>query len=356
MKNICEALVGRKLVNHWKVVSIKKRDKDSSGGQFSVSYIVERQTGASKETAFMKALNLSRAFRTPNFTIELEKLTATHNLERELLEFCKENKLKKIVRILDSGEVIPESDEEDFYPVPYLIFEIADGNVRDKLNMLKSFEPLWILQSLHSVTLGLMQLHNLGIAHQDLKPSNILFFEKAQDWKLSDLGRSDVKGRQAPHSNHRIAGDPAYAPPELLYGYVVEDWSLRRISGDLYQLGSMIFFYFTHTHATNHLKANLPIEFHWNNWQGEYMQVLPYLIDSLEISLKDLDEVLRQHYADQRIVDDLLQCTRQLCFPDPYKRGHPINLQLQGNRLSLERYVSIFDRSGKRFELERRRK
>jgi serine/threonine protein kinase len=357
MKDISNNLEGRKLANGW-IIKNKIKLKNTSGGNFSVSYSVERISHGNTEHAFLKALNLARAFRTSNFMKELEKLTATHNFERELLEICASEKMSKIIRILDYGDVqyVDDGIEEEFYPVPYLIFEAADGSVRDKLNNLKVYEPLWILKSLHSITTGLNQLHSKGIAHQDLKPSNVLIFDKKDESKLGDLGRSDMKGRSAPHSVYSIAGDPSYAPPELLYNHVHPDWSYRRVSCDLYHLGSMIFFYFTHTHATDHIRINLPPQFHWNNWSGEYDQVLPYLIDALELSLDELKRELVNYYSEEAIVSELLECTRQLCNPEINKRGHPVNRQRKGNTLSLERYITIFDRTAKKYGLLRLRK
>lgn len=353
MKDISGNLEGRKLNNGWVVVKRNVMKPNSSGGNFSVSYHVERTLANSTERAFLKAVNLSRAFRTPDFMIELQKLTTSHNFERELLEICASGKMSKIVKILDYGEVlfVDDGTETEFYPVPYLIFESADGTVRDKLNEIKSYEPLWILKSLHSITVGLRQLHSAGIAHQDLKPSNILYFSKKNESKLADLGRSDIQGKSAPHSNWAIAGDPAYAPPELLYNNVSPDWTYRRISCDLYHLGSMIFFYFTHTHATDHIKINLPPQFHWNNWSGDYDLVLPYLIDALELALNDLKTELQFYYTEDSIVNRIIESTRQLCNPDMMKRGYPINRQTSANPFSLERYVTIFDRLSKDFEL-----
>ncbi|HTH57859.1 MAG TPA: protein kinase [Cyclobacteriaceae bacterium] len=205
MKDISGDLEGRELNNGWKVIS-KVRLKNTSGGNFSVSYKVQRNTNGYNEIAFLKACNLSRAFRTSDFMKELEKLTTAHNFERELLEICSHGKMTKIIRILDHGEVhyVDDGVEQEFYPVPYLIFEAAEGSVRDKLNDQKSYEPLWILRSLHSIAKGLSQLHAKAIAHQDLKPSNVLFFKKNDESKIGDLGRSDIKGRETPHSKFQF--------------------------------------------------------------------------------------------------------------------------------------------------------
>ena len=62
--------------------------------------------------------------------------------------------------------------------VQYLIFEKADGDARSFLNASSAFDLAWSLRALHHVTVGLRQMHQSRMAHQDLKPSNVLLFGK----------------------------------------------------------------------------------------------------------------------------------------------------------------------------------
>jgi hypothetical protein len=114
----------------------------------------------------------------------------------------------------------------------------------------------------------------------------------------------------------------------------------------------MIFFYFTHTHATDQIRINLPPQYHWSNWAGDYVQVMPYLIDALELGLDDLRTELKAAYSNDQIVEDLVTSARQLCTPDVLQRGHPTNRQRIENPLSLEKYISIFDRLRRKYELQ----
>ena len=63
-------------------------------------------------------------------------------------------------------------------------------------------------RTLHHIAVGLQQLHGEGIAHQDLKPSNVLFFETFGA-KLADLGCADTLKNPAssPHGHWGITGD-----------------------------------------------------------------------------------------------------------------------------------------------------
>lgn len=57
-----------------------------------------------------------------------------------------------------------------FTKVDYLIFELADGDVRSHLDAMPAFDAAFLLRTLHHVATGLQQLHRAQIAHQDLNP------------------------------------------------------------------------------------------------------------------------------------------------------------------------------------------
>ena len=54
--------------------------------------------------------------------------------------------------------------------MPYIILELADGDVRHRLRKVDR-QTAWALRALHHTATGLMQLHSQRIAHQDLRPS-----------------------------------------------------------------------------------------------------------------------------------------------------------------------------------------
>ena len=67
----------------------------------------------------------------------------------------------------------------------------------------------------------------------------------------------------------------------------------------------------------------------------------------LEGLLEGLREAITVRTAS---ADELAGLVTQLCNPDPQLRGHPKNIGYRGDRYSLERYVSIFDRLAKKAE------
>jgi serine/threonine protein kinase len=58
---------------------------------------------------------------------------------------------------------------------------------------------------------GLHELHSQRIAHQDLKPSNVLVFSQ-REAKNADLGRATLRGQVGPFDEFPVAGDLSYAP------------------------------------------------------------------------------------------------------------------------------------------------
>lgn len=294
--------------------------------------MVESSSG---KKAFLKALDYSRALGAPDPAKELQSLTEAFNFERDLLNKCRDSRMTKVVLALGDGKVAVSSDPIGV--VQYLIFELADGDVRTYLDFSDKFDLAWVLRSLHHVAVGLNQLHGAGIAHQDLKPSNILVF-KGNSSKLSDLGRAAYKNRRSPHDGYKIAGDLSYAPPELLYGYVDSDWSVRRYGCDAYLLGSMVVFFFTGTAVTPLWLSEMREEHQYRNWGGTFLDVLPYVKEAFGKVVDSFGT-----HVPSSLSRDLVEIVRQLCEPDPYLRGHPRNRGEIGNPYSLERYISRFN-------------
>lgn len=242
VERMCPAqmLLGRELPKGWKVVEQlpAPSERGGTGGHFSVGYIVEGPDG---KQAFLKALDLSSAFHAPDMMSELKRMTTAYTYERDLLAKCKAKNLDRVVVAIDDGQVQVENFPA---PVPYLVFQRADGTVREHLvNLAGSVELAWKLRALHHIATALRQLHGLRVAHQDLKPSNVLVFA-GRESKVGDLGRASTMDDPQPHDDCQFAGDRTYAPPELLYGFGSRDWNERRFGCDAYHLGSMVIFFF----------------------------------------------------------------------------------------------------------------
>jgi serine/threonine protein kinase len=193
------------------------------------------------------------------------------------------------------------------------------------------------MKALHHVATGLKQLHNVSVAHQDLKPSNVLVYAASEGSKICDLGRAWDKHKSAAHDGWDVAGDRRYAPPEFLYFAVPADENARRFGCDLYQLGSLVVFCFSRVHMNALLAIHVHPDHRPGIWGGTYQGVLPALSAAFDLALaqfeRDVPDFLKA---------EMRQTVAELCEPDPTRRGHPMNHYQ--NQFSLERYVSRFDR------------
>ena len=339
-------LTGKTLRNGWNVVELIKRPPNATGGCFSASYLVRSDNG---RKAFLKAMDYREALGSEEPAIALQRLTQVYNFERNVLEKCKSRRLSRVVTILDVGK-IDGTPNDPSSVVEYLIFELADGDIRSYAPDGHKIELAWVLRRLHQVAAALRQLHYCGIAHQDIKPSNVLVFDN-EDLKLADLGRASDRGNASPFDTFDIAGDQTYAPPELLYGEIPNDWGARRLACDIYLMGSMAMYFFAGTSMTHLLLKRLGDDLHPTSGQ-RYRDIMPYIEHEFSGIIREIKDRLPERYS-----SELSQALAQLCNPDPDQRGHPKNLVSKDSsvRYSVERYISLFELLAKRAEYERKR-
>lgn len=326
----------------WDPTSGESRDHyNGTGGNFSVPYIVERNG----RQAFLKAIDLTHAMHSVNVIAALQEISATHTFEARILEICAGASMDRVVVAIESGQIATGSNLQDW--APYLIFELAEGDVRRQIQKTsREVRLAWWLRAMHHATIGLSQLHAKGIAHQDLKPSNLLSFEGAEVFKVSDLGRCTCEGEPSPHDLLPFTGDPSYAPPEIVYGYINPQARDRRLRCDLWMLGSMIFFFARGFGALQLLLHELPLAnrpLPFGSWMGGYRPVVPLLHNCFTKMLDDLISDL----GNSDISRQLVKAASELCNPDDELRGHPLARASAGNPHSLERYISLFDRLAK---------
>ncbi|MEC4890779.1 MAG: protein kinase [Nitrospira sp.] len=339
-----ELLEGLTLANDWHVLKRVEKHGTSTGGFFSCGYIAQHKDG---KQGYVKALDFfSRLSDHTNPAVALKPYIDAFVFECDLLHRCRDRKLSRVVTALDDGAVtvpgIPPPST-----VQYIIFELADGDIRSQLAKADQVDIAWMFRSLHHIALGVEQLHSINVAHQDLKPSNVLVFDDASSSKIADVGRAAARGVEPPHYDLVIPGEQRYAPPELLYGSAPSSWEARRMGCDAYLLGSMISSFFTTLSMTQLIQMTLDERFHWLNWHGTYEEVLPYLraafADALDYSAHEFPAEFRS---------ELREALSQLCDPDPSLRGHPRDRSMKfGNPFSLQRYVSLFNLLASRAEI-----
>lgn len=332
------------MANGWVIkrkLSSAVRKPDETGGQFSVGYIAERNG----REAFVKIFDLATALaqNLGNIMQAMASISQNHQYEAQLLDLCNSAGLDRVVTVLDQGQTTVASGTGLPTPLPYIIFELASGDIRRTIAKATALEEAWKFRMLHQVAVGLQQLHGQMIAHQDLKPSNVLIFE-GQGAKIADLGRASRNDRHQamPHDAFTIAGAVAYAPPEQAYGVQAVEWTNRREGCDLYHLGCLITFVLTGT-TPNAAYHELPQAIRppqWGGqWNGTYEMVFPQISAAFAAYLDKLKNALPD-WCSERVV----AVVADLCNPDYLHRGDPAARAQAGAPLGIDRFISRLDR------------
>lgn len=339
--NAAHNLLNLTLKSGWKVIEKIEKEDNATGSFFSVAYKVERE----KEVCFLKAFDFAKFFH-PDFPEEtvvdrMDKMLSAFKYEKDISKICSDNRLSKVAVVKEAGEEMVVGYTIPI--VPYLIFDMADGDVRKLINFNNELDNAWKLKSLHDIAVGIRQLHSIEISHQDIKPSNILVFD--ENSKIGDLGRAVSKVLEGPYSELAFSGDITYAPPEILYGYFEQDWTKRARAIDSYLLGSMVVFYFAGISMSALLNNNIPNNLQWTKYRGAFEDVKGYLIEAFSHSIDQFKETIKNEFLE----NELGIIVEQLCYPLPERRGHPKDIKQIGSSYNLERYISRFELLHKKF-------
>lgn len=333
--NAAHDLLGKTLDSGWIVFEKLEKSENATGAFFSVCYKVKKD----KSICFLKAFDFAKFFQIApkgsSVVDVMAEMINAYKYEKELSDLCRNGHVSKVVYVNEAGETsIPN---HTIPLVPYLIFDLADGDIRQQLLFSEKLDFAWRLFSLHEIAVGLKQLHQIEVTHQDLKPSNILVFGKSS--KIGDLGRSICKNLPGPYSGMKFSGDFTYAPPEIMYGYCESDWTKRVFATDCYLLGSMIVFYFTGISMSAMIQDRLPDPFKVHVFKGSFDEIKPYLIDAFNSSIQDFSKCINNDY----FREELTWLIEKLCYPLPELRGHPKNAEGLFGKYSLERFISKLD-------------
>jgi len=342
-----EALIGLDLDGGWHVDERVQQRTKGTGGYSSISYFISNIEG---EKAFLKVLDFSSALQSEDLAHSLYELTRAYEHERSLLRQCKDKKLRHVVVPLADGTAKVGDIFKPLDRVPYLIFSMAVGNIRDEVDKWKEFENkfdlAWALRSLHHSAMGLKELHGtMHIAHQDVKPSNVLVFPDRVS-KLTDLGSASQVGNPSRSDEKMVSGDVRYAISEQWYGWSQSQDFENRYLVDLYRLGSLIFFFFADCSAWDAVQLKLSIKNEREFKRSDFISDLPYIQHAFEESLSDLKTLVHEIAGD--LTDEIMMIAQQLCDPDPRRRGDPgARAATHRKQHDIQAYISRFDRLAK---------
>lgn len=301
-----------------------------TGGNFCTRYTAKSPEG---KIGFLKAMDLSKVASKP--LEEMKRTIDEYLFEQNVLKMCKDKKLTRVVTPLDSGEILSNRGIAPFNRVFYIIFELAEGDLRAQFinNGITSWTKLF--KSLHHVAVGIKQLHQVGIAHQDIKPSNVLCFNNELS-KISDLGRVTDVGGVSPFSTMSFTGDTSYAPIEIWYNFIPSEFIDRRLS-DLHMFGSLIFHIISGSQITPVLieESRLIMP---NIDTAPYQDALPFFKTAFSTITNRFKKQTTAQFGSE-ISEELTSIVHELCYPDHLIRGNPKHSRKE-SKLSMEKYVS----------------
>lgn len=148
------------------------------------------------------------------------------------------DRLETEVEILKAVEHPHIISLEEFFDTPetlYLVMElVSGGELFDKITDLGAYSENTAAVLVKNILSAVSYLHDLNIAHRDLKPTNLLLKddEDLTNVKIADFGLSKIIGENT--MMQTACGTPIYVAPEVLTGEAYEKevdmWSVGVIT------------------------------------------------------------------------------------------------------------------------------
>jgi len=168
--NFETVLVGYTLENTWKIQAYRE---EVASGIIRIPTLAFEATDSNNRKALVKVLDLRVNDDAPDELKDLEMRLKVFNYQRELIERLAREKLHGVVRGLHAGSIpFPGAPLGRVY---YLIFEWSDDDLRSQVTLHERFDVGYALRVLHQAATGLHELHFRQIAHQSVRPANVVF-------------------------------------------------------------------------------------------------------------------------------------------------------------------------------------
>jgi serine/threonine protein kinase len=260
MDELDRFIIGQTLEGGWIVHELRQVQRDAASA--CRSYVARNAKGAN---AFVKVLDP----RANGSLEEAQNHLSQFIYERAIVDVCSERNMHRVIRGLAYG--VLKTPEPFSVSLHYLVFEWAECDLRSQIDLDERSHLAVVLRWLHHVATGLQQLHFSEIAHQDVKPANILVMAD-ETAKIGDMGRAH---RHAMPLNYvKQERDITYSAPELLYGGAVNSFE-ERCAADMYAFGGLVFFLVSGTSLNAELTRELASMHHWSVWTGTFEDATP---------------------------------------------------------------------------------
>ncbi|WP_459290910.1 protein kinase domain-containing protein [Arthrobacter sp. MDT1-48-3] len=328
-------MIGVDLGDGWTITHEIAQSAAATGGNFSLGYLARHTTG---REGFVKVINYHAILFSADPTGMMQIITEAYNFERDIVEKCSQKRLTRVVSAYRHDSLAPAGAP---YPLSFIIFERAKNDVRAVLDSTDNIDLAVKLRMVHNAAAGISQLHAIGVAHQDVKPSNLLIFDTRRGSldtaKIGDLGRATDAAKAARHDVLTIAGDPRYAPPEQQFGEIQASFGARRLACDIYQLGNLLSFVLAGVTMNSLIDMYLDPTFSPRNWRGTYADVFPYVQAAHAAALSTMKNTI-----DEPLRDELIGLIAATTDPDVTRRGH-LASRRAGQPYSMNRIVTELD-------------
>ena len=300
----------------WEIKRLLHTGPQQSGGNFGVGYVVYDERN--KLERFLKVVDFRKRLSDPS---KLAQLLNEAQFEVDIHRYCGERRMSKVVQMVSHGDLIfkRRSDGEE-YSFICIVMERGEGDIKNHVDYAPNQSPYWKLCVLRDVSLAIAQIERANLAHNDVKPSNVIRFQSNGDEhsvKLGDIARAVRKDGQGPFDGLEWAGDPGHKPIEVLYGWKEPEWQDRRTAADAYMLGNLIAFLFIGASLTERIVNSLPQQYHPFAHAADYRQVLPIIKHTWSIIVKNQ---IAPAFPDA-IRAELESILCWLTEPDPQIRG-----------------------------------
>lgn len=341
----CKYLSG-KTINGWSIGNVVNRFGSleyKQGERCTIDY----EVSCDSTTAYMSVLDYERlhTIKLPDFVKRSEYIamaTSSFSYEGTLSQYCTKRHITNVVKVLDFGDF--EIDGFLIPTVSYIIYEIKNKDVLKSMEFVKkvSFSAsvktlAEKLKSLHGVTVGLKQLHQNNITHQNICPINIQIDKDAS--KISNLANAVCFDPELgfPIGYKSYNGDWSYAPPEAFFAVKQNEEKETMFQIDNYMLGSLVVFYLTGVSLNSLIDYYLGKSVYNLACENRLFEsVLPDILNAYDKSL----QIIKGSIPLKDLQDDIMLLIESLTFPDPKRRGHPKTLKLLTPNYDLQRTIT----------------